>query len=148
MTRTCDTCGNDIPASASACPHCGAAQGYAGAAAAARGVRTVNLEDGKPTVEQATRKLENALDRAAVTGVAVLRVIHGYGSSGAGGRIREETRRYLAALKQRGRLRDVVPGEDHGRRSPGGKRMLARCPELERSLRTDAGNPGITLIAL
>lgn len=108
----------------------------------------MNLEDGRPTVEQAIRKFDAALDRAAVTGIAVLRVIHGYGSSGAGGRIREELRRYLGGLKSAGRLRDVVPGEDHGKRTAAGRALLARCPDLERSLRTDAGNRGATFVAL
>ena len=48
-------------------------------------VRVVNLEEGFPTRDQAYQKLEAALARARKDGITVLKVIHGYGSTGAGG---------------------------------------------------------------
>ena len=48
-------------------------------------VRVINFEEGFPTRDQAYQKLEAALARARKDGVAVLKVIHGYGSTGTGG---------------------------------------------------------------
>ena len=51
-------------------------------------LRVVNLEDGKPRVDAAIRRLTYELAHTRACGCTVLKIIHGYGSSGAGGRIR------------------------------------------------------------
>ena len=59
------------------------------------GYKTVNLEAGMPTSDQAVRRLtaEMATSRRSY---AALKLIHGYGSSGTGGR----TRARLAACPE------------------------------------------------
>jgi DNA-nicking Smr family endonuclease len=63
-------------------------------------VRVINLEEGFPTRDQAYQKLEAALARARKDGIAVLKVIHGYGSTGAGGVLRFAIRGLLASAKR------------------------------------------------
>lgn len=46
---------------------------------------TVNLESGHPDLETARRRLLAEIESARRQGVRVLKVIHGWGSSGAGG---------------------------------------------------------------
>ncbi|RIK64261.1 MAG: hypothetical protein DCC65_14690 [Planctomycetota bacterium] len=48
---------------------------------------TVVLKEGMPTAEEARRRLSEALDEARGRGMAALKLVHGYGSSGAGGRV-------------------------------------------------------------
>jgi hypothetical protein len=73
--------------------------------------REVNLELGKPTADEAIRRLTFELHHSKATGVKVLKIIHGYGSSGVGGKIRIEARRYLEGLKRRGQIKDYLTGE-------------------------------------
>ena len=56
--------------------------------ASAGRLREVNLELGKPTVNAAVKRLTFELHHSRSLGCAALKIIHGYGSSGTGGRIR------------------------------------------------------------
>ncbi len=74
-------------------------------------LRQVNLEQGLPTVEQALRRLDSELITSKRLGYAVVKLIHGYGSSGRGGKIRVAVRRELSARQARGQIVRFVPGE-------------------------------------
>ncbi|HUF12621.1 MAG TPA: Smr/MutS family protein [Longimicrobiales bacterium] len=107
----------------------------------------VNLEDGRPGVDEAIRRLGMRLDTARMQGVKLVRVIHGYGSSGKGGSIREAVQRHLRERQRRGGLRGFVWGGDWPD-SPAARALLERRPVLRDSLRTDTGNEGITFVEL
>src|SRR5581483_554466 len=66
--------------------------------------RIVNVEEGFPTRDQAIDKLQDALTRARKDGAVVLKIIHGYGSSGTGGILRYAVRSFLRQKKKRGSL--------------------------------------------
>mgnify|MGYP002514787730 CR=1 FL=1 len=61
---------------------------------------TVNLEAGHPTVEMARTHLNMAIRSAKANGTRVLKLIHGYGSSGKGGSIRSDVQAQLRRKKQ------------------------------------------------
>ena len=73
--------------------------------------RELNLELGRPTADEALRRLEAELEAARHMNTPLLKLIHGYGSSGKGGRIRTASRKYLLAQQEKGRIAAVVPGE-------------------------------------
>lgn len=58
-------------------------------------MKELNLEQGMPTVDTALRWLEAELHAARKMGRPGLKLIHGYGSSGTGGKIRTACRKYL-----------------------------------------------------
>ena len=58
-------------------------------------IRLINLEDEKPTVKQAMDRLELELRLAKKQNVCVLKIIHGFGSTGNGGKIRVALRRAM-----------------------------------------------------
>ena len=58
-------------------------------------LREVDLERGMPTVRAALQQLSFELWRGRSLGCAAVKLIHGYGSSGKGGRIRVEARACL-----------------------------------------------------
>jgi len=111
-------------------------------------VRTIDLEAGMPTVEEALRRLDGKLSLAIVQNVRVLRIIHGYGSSGRGGKIRDACRRVLASMVCTNQVRAMIYGEDHSAASLASQELIRRVPDLKSSTRTDADNPGITLVEL
>ena len=111
-------------------------------------LREVNLELGKPTVKEAIRRLTFELHHSRAMGCAAIKIIHGYGSSGAGGRIRVEARAYLARLKNKGELRDVIWGEDFSIFNPAVLAAFRRCGALRKDGDLERHNNGITVILL
>jgi hypothetical protein len=147
--KECDTCGNEIPDASMQCQFCGSRQTSVGRAFGPREpVRTINVEDGMPTVEQALARLERELLRARQSGARVVRVIHGWGSSGTGGRLRLACRAFLQREMAAGRIRRVVEGDDYSRAANMGRDLQRRCQDLRDSERTDRHNPGITFVEL
>ena len=49
----------------------------------------INIEQGHPTVQQAMVKLQNGIYRVRATGQPMAKIVHGYGSSGTGGAIKQ-----------------------------------------------------------
>ena len=74
-------------------------------------IRQINLEDEKPTVSQAMARLQLELRLAKRQDICVLKIIHGFGSTGNGGKIRVAVRKELPALQKRGQIRFFIPGE-------------------------------------
>lgn len=147
----CQTCGNDIAASSATCPHCGSTQTAAKAQAPSgrvNGILTINLKEGMPTVTQALARLDNELRRARRNRTGIVRIIHGYGSSGTGGKIKQGLIKKLATLRSLKTVRNVVAGDDYSNTTAKGRSLLARYPALKDDLRTDRNNPGITFVEL
>lgn len=112
----------------------------------AGGLRIVNLEQGMPQVAQALRYLDGALYTSKRMGVAVTKLIHGYGSSGTGGKIRTAVRRELAERKARGEIGDVIFGEEFSIFHEGTRQALNRCPALRQDQDLDRYNNGVTFV--
>jgi hypothetical protein len=111
-------------------------------------VRVVNLEEGFPTRDQAYQKLDAALARARKDGIAVLKVIHGYGSTGAGGVLRFAIRGHLRQCKEKKEIVAFVNGESLSSFDERSKLLFARVPELVLDSDVGRGNKGITLVLL
>ena len=146
--KTCDVCGESIAPVSSVCPFCETPQKPdPGARNGGPPLRTVDVEAGLPTVEEALRRLEAQLDRARADGVRLVRVVHGWGSStGGGGKIRAAARQWLLNRLDRRLLRSVLFGDHFSHASPEGRDLLRRHPVLASSERTDRHNPGISFV--
>lgn len=110
--------------------------------------KTVNLEAGRPTVTLALARMNEILQDAAARKITVLTLIHGYGSSGKGGVIRQECRKILDYMQSSGRIDGYVPGEEFSDRSNRVKALLGRYPRLKKDRNLNKGNKGITLVFL
>ncbi len=51
--------------------------------------RTVNIEKGHPQLHKALHHLQQEINIARKSGIKVLKIIHGYGSSGKGGAMKD-----------------------------------------------------------
>ena len=60
-----------------------------------RPVRELNLELGRPDAAEALRRLAAEVEAARKMGTPAMKLIHGYGSSGKGGRLRTACRTWL-----------------------------------------------------
>jgi len=101
-----------------------------------------------PTADQAPGRVKFALETGKRMGAKAVKIIHGYGSTGQGGRIRTATRRDLADRKQKGLIRDFIPGEDFSIFNTATLQAFALCPELRQDPDLDRHNNGVTIVLL
>ena len=111
-------------------------------------LREVNLELGHPTVDAAIRRLTFEINHSRMIGDAVVKIIHGYGSTGAGGRIRIEARNYLTRLKNQGSISGFIPGECFSIFDASTLAAFRLRGELRRDRDLERSNNGVTFIVL
>jgi hypothetical protein len=111
-------------------------------------IKIVNLEDGMPTVEQARVRLKNELGIARKSGVGILKIIHGYGSSGVGGELRIALQATLRQMADGGEIRACIYGENWRKADESSWALLKQSPELKDDRDLGKGNRGITLVVL
>lgn len=108
-------------------------------------VAQVNLEYGMPTVEAALQKMKNSLMTYKAQGTRAVILIHGYGSSGAGGSIKSSVTKCLGDSSMKGIVRAFAGGEQWFIRK---RELLAMCGSLEDYERKIKDNNGITVVIL
>jgi hypothetical protein len=111
-------------------------------------VKTVNIEDGMPSVAQAQTRLSSELQIARQNRVSILKVIHGYGSSGVGGDLRIALQSSLRQMKQCGQVRDCIFGENWRKSDDHAWELLKQFPELKDDRDFGRQNRGITIVVL
>lgn len=111
-------------------------------------LKTVNLKSDLPAVRTALGRLDRELALARSAGLTVLKLIHGYGSSGAGGDIRIAVQNRLLELKETGGISGCVFGEDWSRADQLAWRILQLHPELKGDSDLGRANRGITIVLL
>jgi len=111
-------------------------------------LREINLETGMPTVDVAVRRLTFEWNRSKSMGVGVLKIIHGYGSSGTGGKIRVEVRAYLERLKKKREIKGYITGEEFSIFHDGTRQAFLQCSALRKDHDLERHNNGVTFIIL
>lgn len=145
----CHVCGNEIEPGSLVCRFCASEQQYHDLPHDSKGLfvqKTVNLERGRPSVETALRRLTLEVATARREGVRLLTLIHGYGSSGKGGVIREECRKALDDMRLKKEICDFIPGEEYSGKAGPAKALLRRYPQMARDRNLKIKNPGITVV--
>jgi hypothetical protein len=111
-------------------------------------VRTINLKASFPTVDEARRRLLAEMEKARSDGVRLLKVIHGWGSSGEGGKLGPAIRKSLRLRVKEGKAGLVVPGERFSSDTEEGRELVQRFPSLRSDRDYNHANPGITLVEM
>ena len=111
-------------------------------------LKLVNLEDGRPTARQMEHHLNRELHLALQDGTDLLKLIHGYGSKGVGGVLRDAARATLARHKNTGKIQDFIPGEDFRISNEATWALLKRAPELKQDHDLGRENKGITIVVV
>lgn len=145
----CPVCGNQIPAGSSYCPFCETKirRIFPGRKAGSI-LRTVNIKDDMPDSETALFRLRSALHGARADGVKVLKIVHGYGSSGRGGELRHTVREYLSGQKYAQQFKSYISGEEFSGGYTQARALCARYPSLKKDHDYKHPNKGITLIVI
>ena len=111
-------------------------------------IKIINLEEDHPTVEQMRVRLDRALVAARYDGTAILKLIHGYGSSGVGGKLRVAVRASLSSYKKSAMVREFIAGEDFRISNEATWALLKSMPEMKQDRDLGRENKGITLVVL
>jgi len=111
-------------------------------------LREVNIKAGMPTVDEAIRRITYNIKSAGPLGVSAIKLIHGYGSSGKGGGIRVESRKYLDRIKARGQIKGYITGEDFSIFDEETRKAFNVCGALRSDSDLERHNNGITIIIL
>lgn len=110
--------------------------------------REINLEQGMPTADAAIKRLTFEIHNSKSLGCTVLKIIHGYGSSGKGGKIRTEARGYLDRIVKKGTIKGFIEGERFSIFNEQTRNAFITCPELRKDSDLERYNNGVTFILL
>ncbi len=111
-------------------------------------IKTVIVKDGMPSIEQARARLTSEIAIAKQSGLKVLKIVHGYGSTGVGGDLRfalQATLRQMAANKE---IRDCIYGENWRKSDERTWDLLKQMPDLKSDSDLGKGNKGISVVLL
>jgi hypothetical protein len=78
----------------------------------------------------------------------LVKLIHGYGSTGAGGEIRIAVQNRLREMSERGEIRGVIFGENWSKSDERAWKIVQARPELKQDRDLGKGNRGITIVEL
>lgn len=111
-------------------------------------IRTVMLKENRPTVVEARSRLNNEIEQARRTGIRVLKIVHGYGSSGTGGVLKDAIRASLRKRRKEGKIQAFVTGERWDLSDETARLLIQECPDAGRDSDLGRYNEGITLVLI
>jgi len=111
-------------------------------------LKTVNLEEGMPSVERARTRLRAEVETARSRGHRLLKVVHGYGSSGVGGDLRYALQATLRQMANMNIISNCIYGENWRTSDDHTWELLKKLPELTNDPDLSRGNRGITIVVL
>jgi hypothetical protein len=127
------------------CPHCGSEQ----LPTLNTDTIEINIKQGSPYVDEALELLTEHLRKCLDLGIKAIILIHGYGSSGEGGRIKWAIHDALENNRYSDRVEEYFYGENVAYGSESYYALLKRRPGLKRYLkRFKEGNAGMTVLLL
>jgi hypothetical protein len=111
-------------------------------------IKTVNLKSDMPLVRESLQRLDRKLALARQEKAGLLKLVHGYGSTGAGGDIRIAVQKRLLEMTQDGQIRGCIFGENWSRSDDAAWKLLQSHPELKSDPDLGRRNRGITIVLL
>lgn len=99
-----------------------------------------------PQVHEALQRLDRELALARQGKISLLKIIHGYGSTGAGGDIRIAVQKRLHDLAEAGQIRGCIFGENWSKTDDATWRLLQAQSDLKSDPDLGRRNQGITVV--
>jgi len=144
FTAQCPDCGN-ARALFNECPYCGSKN----LPTLSTDTIEINIKQGSPHVKEALELLTEQLRKCLDLGIKAIILIHGYGSTGEGGRIKWAIQDALENNRYSDRVDEYFFGENVAYGSQAYHALLKRRPGLKRYLkRFKEGNAGMTVLLL
>jgi len=101
-----------------------------------------------PLVHEALQRLERELALARQEKAKLLKLVHGYGSTGAGGDIRIAVQKRLLEMVENNQIRGCIFGENWSKSDEQTWKLLKSHAELKHDSDLGRRNRGITIVLL
>lgn len=111
-------------------------------------MKAVNLKSDRPLVRDALQRMEHELALARQQNIKLLKLVHGYGSTGAGGEIRIAVQKRLLEMSQDGWIRGCIFGENWSKSDETSWKLVQAHSKLKNDSDLGRGNRGITIVLL
>jgi hypothetical protein len=111
-------------------------------------VKTVNLKSDMPQIQEALQRLDRELSIARQEKAKLLKLVHGYGSTGQGGDIRIAVQKRLLEMAENSQIRGCIFGENWSKSDETAWKLLQSQPELKNDSDLGRRNRGITIVLL
>ncbi|MCI5497411.1 MAG: Smr/MutS family protein [Firmicutes bacterium] len=111
-------------------------------------MRVINIKQDNPNADYALYLIDQEIKYSQAIGNRVIVVIHGYGSHGMGGVIKNEVKKYLPHLKKEKIISDFVFGENWGDLNPTKQLIEKIDPETILNQNLFQINSGVSVILL
>lgn len=112
-------------------------------------IQKINLEQHSLTVDEALATVETEIQALKINpNIKMLKIIHGYGSKGVGGKIKEALPQVLNKLKTQKKIEWWVNNSNFGVLSNKYKEYSKKYPEIILDNDLKNFNPGITIVFL
>lgn len=111
-------------------------------------MRVINIKKDNPNVDYALFLIDQEIRYSSAIGDRVVLIIHGYGSHGTGGAIKQGVKEYLPNLKKKGIISNFVFGENWGDTNPIVKEIERVAPEIILNENLSSINSGVSVILI
>jgi len=111
-------------------------------------IRVVNIKEDNPNSDYALYLLDQEIKYSKAVGNRVIIVIHGYGSHGQGGVIKQRLKEYLPELKKKKIIEDYVLGENWGELNETRQKICRISPEAILNENLSSINSGVSVVLL
>src|ERR1039458_1883851 len=111
-------------------------------------IKTVNLKSDMPQVYEALQRMDRELALARQEKAKLMKLVHGYGSTGAGGDIRIAVQKRLLEMADNGQIRGCIFGENWSKSDETAWKLLQSHSDLKSDSDLGRGNRGITIVLL
>lgn len=101
-----------------------------------------------PLVREALQRLERELITARQEKAKLVKLVHGYGSTGAGGDIRIAVQKRLQEMVQNDQIRGCIFGENWIKSDDVAWKLLQSHPDLKGDFDLGRRNRGVTIVLL
>jgi len=101
-----------------------------------------------PIVREALLRLDHELAVAQQEGYSLVKLIHGYGSTGVGGEIRVAVQKRLHEMRESSQIRGLIFGENWSRSDEQTWKLLLAHSALKQDRDLGRKNQGITIVLL
>lgn len=111
-------------------------------------IRVFNVKADMPSLDEARRAVIREIRRAKRENTRVLKIIHGWGSTGKGGTLCVGLRKSFKIRRKEGVIKDFINGEDFSIFNKATLDLIEAVPELRGDPDLNATNEGITILWL
>ncbi len=108
----------------------------------------LDLESGMPVVSDALSRMNIGLQEMRYSRIKIVKLVHGYGSTGRGGKICIGVRDELASMKRKKLIRDYIPGEEFGPFDAASRKLAEQNKNITKDSDYGRTNHGITIVVL